>query len=156
MRWFAPPRSSASQVAFAADPAPVPAGSPIPVPEWLYPIDPKSLEKNPKPVKLDDVELLEIPESKEKFTQARINNPFNAPDWRPNDHLPMPDVVARGRKPDIMACAYCHTPTGQGRPGEFRAGGPARGLYKGATARLSQRARASIPAPSNTCRACRW
>jgi cytochrome c553 len=90
-------------------------GTPIPVPEWLFPIDPKSLEKNPKPVKLDDVELLEIPDSKEKFTQARINDPFNPPDWRP-DHLPMPDVVAKGRKPGVMACAYCHTPTGQGRP----------------------------------------
>ena len=59
-----------------AGPAVVP-GSPIEVPEWLFPIDPKSLEKNPKPVKLDDVELLEIPDSKEKFTQARINDPFN-------------------------------------------------------------------------------
>ena len=102
--------------AFAADPAPVPAGSPIPVPEWLYPIDPKSLEKNPKPVKLDDLVLLEVANSKEKFTQARINDPFNAPDWRPDDHGAMPEVVARGRKPDVMACAYCHTPTGQGRP----------------------------------------
>ena len=101
--------------AFAADPAPVPPGTPIPIPEWLYPIDPKSLEKNPKPVKLDDVEPLEIPDSTQKFTQARINDPFNAPDWRP-EHLPMPDVVARGRKPAVMACAYCHTPTGQGRP----------------------------------------
>ncbi|HEU5135682.1 MAG TPA: c-type cytochrome [Steroidobacteraceae bacterium] len=107
--------AAASLGAFAADPAPVPAGAPIPVPEWLFPIDPKSLEKNPKPVKLDDVELLEIPDSTQKFTLARINDPFNAPDWRP-DHLPMPDVVARGRKPDVMACAYCHTPTGQGRP----------------------------------------
>jgi len=98
----------------AAGPAVAP-GTPIPIPEWLFPIDPKSLEKNPKPVKLDDVELLEIPDSKEKFTQARINDPFNAPDWRP-DHLPMPDVVAKGRKPGVMACAYCHTPTGQGRP----------------------------------------
>jgi cytochrome c553 len=105
---------------FAADPpaaAPpvIAPGAPIPIPEWLFPIDPKSLEKNPKPVKLDDVELLEIPDSKVKFTQARINDPFNAPDWRP-DHLPMPEVVARGRKPTVMACAYCHTPTGQGRP----------------------------------------
>jgi cytochrome c553 len=100
--------------AMAADPPPV-AGSAIPVPEWLFPIDPKSLEKNPKPVKLDDVELLEIPDSKEKFTQARINDPFNAPDWRP-DHSPMPEVVAKGRKPTVMACAFCHTPTGQGRP----------------------------------------
>ena len=95
--------------AFAAD-------ATIPVPEWLFPIDPKSLEKNPKPANLDDVELLEIPDSDQKFTQARINDPFNAPDWRPNSHLPMPDVVAKGRKPNIMACAHCHTPTGQGRP----------------------------------------
>ncbi|HYJ39698.1 MAG TPA: c-type cytochrome [Steroidobacteraceae bacterium] len=109
--------------AIAADPpAPVPPavapmvpGSPIPWPEWLFPIDPKSLEKNPKPVKLDDVEQLEIPDSKLKFTQARINDPFNPPDWRP-DHSPAPDVVAKGRKPNVMACAYCHTPTGQGRP----------------------------------------
>ena len=28
----------------------------------------------------------------------------------------MPAVVAKGRKPNVMACAYCHTPTGQGRP----------------------------------------
>jgi cytochrome c553 len=94
---------------------PVVPGSHIDEPEWLFPIDPKSLEKNSKPVKLDDVELLDIPDSKEKFTQARINDPFNPPDWRP-DHLPMPDVVAKGRKPNLMACAYCHTPTGQGRP----------------------------------------
>ena len=101
----------------AADPEPAIApGSPIPLPEWLFPVDPKSLEKNPKPVKLDDVELLDIPDSDQKFTQARINDPFNAPDWRPKDHGPMPDVVAKGRKPAVMACAYCHTPTGQGRP----------------------------------------
>jgi cytochrome c553 len=111
--------ASVAQRTMPADPpAPAPAvapGSPIEIPEWLYPIDPKSLEKNPKPVKLDDVELLDIPDSKLKFTQARIGDPFNPPDWRP-EHLPMPDVVAKGRKPVVMACAYCHTPTGQGRP----------------------------------------
>ena len=99
----------------AATPAAAP-GSPIANPEWLFPIDPKSLEKNPKPVKLDDVELLEIPDSNQKFTQVRINDPFNAPDWRPDGHIAMPDVVAHGRKPNVLACAYCHTPTGQGRP----------------------------------------
>ena len=103
--------------AMAADPPPVtPRPAPIPLPEWLFPVDPKSLEKNPKPVKLDDVELLDVPDSDQKFTQARINDPFNAPDWRPKDHIAMPDVVSRGRKPAVMACAYCHTPTGQGRP----------------------------------------
>lgn len=28
----------------------------------------------------------------------------------------MPAIVARGRKPDVYACGYCHTPGGQGRP----------------------------------------
>jgi cytochrome c553 len=28
----------------------------------------------------------------------------------------MPQIVASGRAPDVIACAYCHTPTGQGRP----------------------------------------
>jgi cytochrome c553 len=105
-------------LANAADPKPLPAAeskAAIELPEWLFPIDPKSIRPNPNPPKLDDKELLEIPDSKEKFTLARINDPFNAPDWRP-DHSPMPDVVARGRKPAVMACAYCHTPTGQGRP----------------------------------------
>jgi cytochrome c553 len=99
----------------AAEPA-RPAMTPIEPPEWLFPIDPNSLVKNPAPPKLDDQELLEIPEGTEKFTLARINDPFNAPDWRPASHGPMPDIVAKGRKPDIMACAFCHTPTGQGRP----------------------------------------
>jgi cytochrome c553 len=108
-------------VAFAAAPASKPgtvatAASTIEPPEWLFPIDPKSIKPDPNPPKLDDKELLEVPDSAEKFTLARINDPFNAPDWRPKDHIPMPDVVARGRKPAVMACAYCHTPTGQGRP----------------------------------------
>jgi cytochrome c553 len=103
---------------YGADPAPAatPSGARIELPEWLFPVDPNSLIKNPPPVKLDNVELLDIPDSDQKFTQARINDPFNAPDWHPSEHIPMPDIVAKGRKPAVMACAYCHTPTGQGRP----------------------------------------
>ena len=106
-----------STIVSAAAPTPVPAvGAPIELPEWLFPIDPKSIKPPPNPPKPDDVELLEVPGSDQKFTAARINDPFNPPDWRPNDHLTMPDVVAKGRKPAVWACAYCHTPTGQGRP----------------------------------------
>jgi cytochrome c553 len=93
-----------------------PTAGPIEAPEWLFPIDPKSIKPDPNPPKLDDVELLDIPGSDQKFTLARINDPFNAPDWRPATHIPMPEIVARGRKPAVMACAFCHTPTGQGRP----------------------------------------
>src|SRR6185436_777359 len=118
----------------AAKPAPgqPPAELKIPYPDWLFPVSDDELRaqrkaqfelqrQGPKPPpkeapKLDDVEQLGIPESEQKYTLARINDPFNAPDWHPNDHIPMPDIVAKGRKPRIIACAYCHTPTGQGRP----------------------------------------
>jgi cytochrome c553 len=97
----------------AAEPA-------IPYPDWLFPIDEAQLLafKNPPktPPKLDDVELLSIPGSSQKYTLARINDKFNAPDWQPASHGPLPAIVANGRKPKIIACGYCHTPTGQGRP----------------------------------------
>ena len=35
----------------------------------------------------------------------------------------MPDVVSHGRKPDVRACAYCHLPTGNGRPENARLAG---------------------------------
>jgi cytochrome c553 len=38
------------------------------------------------------------------------------PDWYPDIHPPMPDIVAHGRKPDVYACGHCHLPNGQGRP----------------------------------------
>jgi cytochrome c553 len=41
---------------------------------------------------------------------------FAAKDSYPSEHAAMPDIVARGRKPDVFACAYCHLPTGVGRP----------------------------------------
>jgi hypothetical protein len=28
----------------------------------------------------------------------------------------MPDIVSRGKAPDVFACGYCHLPNGQGRP----------------------------------------
>jgi cytochrome c553 len=92
----------------------------IPYPAWLFPIDEAQLLafRNPPktPVKLDDVELLSIPDSSQKYTLARINDKFNAPDWHPESHGPLPEVVAKGRKPKVIACGFCHTPTGQGRP----------------------------------------
>lgn len=115
-----------ASVAGAQAPAPASAGAPaaanaiassVEWPEWLFPIHPPSLKKPPAPpAKLDDAELLTIPDSREKFTAARIGNVHLAPDWFPDEHGPMPDIVAKGKPPRTMACAFCHTPTGQGRP----------------------------------------
>ncbi len=82
-------------------------------PDWLFPVDPTAGQ--PRPI-FSDVDKVSIPDGEVEYTAARINNPFDAPDWHPTDHEPMPNIVAKGRRPDIIACAYCHTPTGQGRP----------------------------------------
>jgi cytochrome c553 len=50
------------------------------------------------------------------FTLAQIGDRSSAPDWHPEHHPTMPDIVAHGRKPDVFACGYCHLPNGQGRP----------------------------------------
>jgi cytochrome c553 len=54
--------------------------------------------------------------SKASYTKSQINDLFVVPDWYPDEHPPMPDVVAHGRKPDVPACGHCHLPNGQGRP----------------------------------------
>ena len=62
------------------------------------------------------IKLIHLPNSAAEFTRAQLSNRFVAPDWYPGSHGPMPEVVARGRAPDLFACGYCHTPGGQGRP----------------------------------------
>src|SRR5262249_51171609 len=41
---------------------------------------------------------------------------FYGRDWFPQDHAPMPDVVAHGRPPKLSACVECHLPNGVGGP----------------------------------------
>jgi len=57
-----------------------------------------------------------LPGSKASYTQAQIGDLFVVPDWYPDAHPPMPNIVAHGRKPDVYACGHCHLPNGQGRP----------------------------------------
>jgi cytochrome c553 len=51
-----------------------------------------------------------------EFTTQQIRDGFGPADWFPNDHPKMPEIVAKGRRPDIRACALCHYPNGKGRP----------------------------------------
>jgi cytochrome c553 len=57
-----------------------------------------------------------LPGSTMAYTQAQIVDLFGVPDWYPDDHPPMPEPVAHGRKPDANACGFCHLPNGLGRP----------------------------------------
>jgi cytochrome c553 len=90
-----------------------PLNGPLRVPDWAYPLNPPE-PAHPRP--LDSVKPLHIPDSKVAFTEAQLNDLFTAPDWRPGSHSAMPKVVAYGNAPDVYACGFCHTPSGQGRP----------------------------------------
>jgi cytochrome c553 len=82
-------------------------------PSWLYPLVPPAQLAAPA---FDKVKPLRVPRSRVSYTQAQLNDLYAAPDWFPASHTPMPAVVAHGRAPDVYACGFCHTPSGQGRP----------------------------------------
>jgi cytochrome c553 len=59
---------------------------------------------------------LKVPGSAKAYTQAEIDDGMNPPDWFPDEHPPMPQVVAHGKGKDVRACANCHLTTGMGHP----------------------------------------
>jgi cytochrome c553 len=64
----------------------------------------------------DDGSLRHVPGSTRVYTLSQLRDFFMAPDWHPGDYPVMPDVVVRGRKPDVFACGFCHRADGRGGP----------------------------------------
>ena len=98
--------------AFSQAPAAAPAPAPVTPLPWAYPINPPAPPAPPS----TDPTLKHVPNSTKAFTQAQVTDGFNPPDWHPDGHPAMPEIVGHGRRPDIRACGYCHLPNGQGRP----------------------------------------
>src|SRR5262245_44907960 len=82
-----------------------------PPPAWAYPVNPPDFKLPP-----DDGTLRRVPGSTAAFTLTQLRDRFFAPDWHPGDHPPRPQVVARGRKPEVFACGFCHRADGPGGP----------------------------------------
>ncbi len=101
-----------SGVAMAQAPAPVslPTASPASFPAWAYPWAP-DFKAAP-----DDGVPRHVPDSVASFTITQERNLFFVPDWHPDDHPPLPDIVAHGRQPDVRACGSCHRAEGTGGP----------------------------------------
>jgi cytochrome c553 len=88
------------RLAYADDGAPI----------WAYPLDP-NYKLAP-----DDGKARHVPESSVALSVAQTRDRFFAPDWHPDDHVAMPEIVALGRKPDVFACGFCHRADGPGGP----------------------------------------
>ena len=79
-------------------------------PDWAYPV-------TAPPEALDNTVLKTALGSTRQYTAAQIDDAFNPPDWFPNDHPPMPEIVAHGgQRPAGRACALCHLTSGDGHP----------------------------------------
>ena len=109
--------------ALAQTPGVTPSSTSLPI--WAYPVAAPAARPI-GPTTPDDGSLKHVPGSNVGLTTAQIHNLFLVPDWFPDSHPPMPEVVSQGRKPTVRACGYCHLPNGQGRPeNESVAGLPA-------------------------------
>jgi cytochrome c553 len=86
-------------------------GAPRELPIWAYPVPFADRAPNP-----NNIQQEHVPGSAVGLTAAEIADLFSVPDWFPDSHPPMPQVVARGTQPARYACGYCHLPNGQGRP----------------------------------------
>jgi len=80
-------------------------------PEWAYPVNPPGFKLAP-----DDGKPRQVPDSAVTYSVAQTRDRFFTPDWHPSDHRPMPSIVAKGRKPDVFACGFCHRADGPGGP----------------------------------------
>ena len=79
---------------------------------WAYVLnDPAGSTDAPDPD-----EVVTVPGSRVSMPRSAINIGNGPPDWHPDAHPPMPEVVARGGGEGVVACGYCHLPNGQGKP----------------------------------------
>jgi len=87
------------------------AGADKAPPPWAFAVNPPGTQPAP-----DDGTLRRVPGSSAAYTLTQIRDLFTVPDWHPDGHPPMPEVVRHGAKPAVFACGYCHLPNGLGRP----------------------------------------
>jgi cytochrome c553 len=81
-------------------------------PEWAYP----GCAAATPSADAHSARALSVPGSALHFTRAQIQNRSITSDWFPQEHAPLPAVLAGNPAPGKIACGYCHLPDGSGRP----------------------------------------
>jgi cytochrome c553 len=85
-------------------------------PDWAFP----PAQQGQVPEEHDDGLPKHVPGSNLAFTQAQIDDRMNPPDWFPDEHPPLPRIVAHGNATSVRACMGCHLATGHGHPENSR------------------------------------
>jgi cytochrome c553 len=79
-------------------------------PSWAFPlpdkIQPRSEERSGP---------IQVPGSSKTFTAAEIDDLSNPPDWFPEEHGTVPEIVQHGPE-GVAACGSCHLMSGHGHP----------------------------------------
>jgi cytochrome c553 len=76
-------------------------------PDWAFPVADAA-----QPPTTDNDHPKTLAGSTKSYTQKQIDDLKNPPDWFPDMHPPMPEVVAHGTA--AFACGSCHLPIGTG------------------------------------------
>ncbi len=92
-----------------------------PVPDGEYPpqappVLPPGKFVPPPPAATSPDQLRQAEGSDLTFTTQQVGYRHGPADWFPRDHPEMPEIVAKGKNPEVRACAMCHLPNGRGRP----------------------------------------
>src|SRR5262249_7066099 len=71
-------------------------------PEWAFPVADKVQPNVP-----ESSEARKMPGSTKSYTPAQIDDLSNPPDWFPDEHGALPQIVQKGNGA-VLACGACH------------------------------------------------
>ncbi len=80
---------------------------------WAYVLNDPAPEGATPP---DPDEVVTVPGSSLSLRRRDLGIANGPPDWHPDGHPPMPEIVASGAGEGVLPCGYCHLPNGQGKP----------------------------------------
>lgn len=95
-------------LAVSAIPRQAPGGKNL---SWAFPV----VEKNEPPAPEADGPR-HLPGSSQAYTQMQIDDLGNPPDWFPEEHDAVPEIVRSGAANKGFACGACHLMSGHGHP----------------------------------------
>src|SRR5438445_6365289 len=97
-----------SVIAIAAEP---PQQAAVDYPAWAYP----KADATP-PAGAEASGPVKVPGSAKSYTQKEIDDLANPPDWFPDEHGTVPQIVRSGASDKGFACGSCHLFAGYGHP----------------------------------------